>query len=430
MIGVIELQIISKVINTGDYSLIEDNLLTEDYFVGYEEEFRFIEGHYKQYKVVPDKSTFLAKFPNIELVEVKEPNTYLVDTIREQALFNRSVPIMYKIRDLLQEDANAACEYMIGACKELTPSYALGGTDIIADGDIRLELYKERVANPGGWYYTSGFPELDDAIQGFRKGEELVVLFARPNEGKTWIAEKIITHIWSTGANVGFISPEMGAINVGYRFDTLFSHFSNKDLTWAKTGINVEEYAKHIEDLKQNKHKFVVATPYDFNNDITVSKLRNFVKQKKLDVLAIDGITYLRDERTRRTDNESKYLTNISEDLMNLSVELQIPIFVVTQANRAGVVDGENGGTPKLENIRGSDGISHNATIVLALRHDGDAIEIGVPKNRFGERGADLKYLWNVNVGEFIYTQNVKDVTPEEKTELRQRKQQSVKDIF
>ena len=38
----VALQIISKILSTKDISIIDDNLLTVDYFVGYENEYKFI----------------------------------------------------------------------------------------------------------------------------------------------------------------------------------------------------------------------------------------------------------------------------------------------------------------------------------------------------------------------------------------------------
>ena len=86
----VSLQIISKILATQDNSIVEDNLLTEEYFTGYTDEFNFIQDHLKKYNNVPDTATFLAKFPEIELVEVTESDRYLVDTIR----YERSICII------------------------------------------------------------------------------------------------------------------------------------------------------------------------------------------------------------------------------------------------------------------------------------------------------------------------------------------------
>ena len=62
----IALQLISKVLNTGNYSIIENNMLTKDYFVGYEDEYDFISNHVKQYGNVPDK--FFKEYKNTDVI--------------------------------------------------------------------------------------------------------------------------------------------------------------------------------------------------------------------------------------------------------------------------------------------------------------------------------------------------------------------------
>ena len=114
----VSLQIISKILATKDSSIITDNMLTEDFFIGYKDEYRFIIQHEKEYGSVPDKATFLSKFPDVELVEVTESDRYLVDTIREEYLYYKSVPVVQKIAELLKTDSNAAAEYMINAVKD------------------------------------------------------------------------------------------------------------------------------------------------------------------------------------------------------------------------------------------------------------------------------------------------------------------------
>lgn len=429
MICVVELQIISKVIESGDYSFLEDNFITEEYFAGsgYEEEFEFIKEHYEKYKNVPDKATFLSKFQDIELVQVTESDQYLLETIREQWLFTQSKPVVQEIGRLLKTDANAAVNYMINAVKTLQPTYQITGVDLISQAQQRLDTYIDRKEHQDNWYITTGFQELDDVTHGLQRGEELMVIFARTNQGKSWILEKIVTHMWQIGYNVGYISPEMSADSVGYRFDTLFKNFSNKDLMWG--GDNVSGYEDYIHSLKDHKNRFVVSTPLDFDRKITVTKLKQFVQQNKLDALAVDGIKYMTDERYKRGDNTTTSLTNISEDLMSLSMELKIPIMVVVQANRTGAIDSETDGTPELESIKDCDGISHNASKVLALRQKDGILEIGIKKQRFGAVGGKLKYEWDINTGIFSYI-NDEGVVVRERPQRDKSRQQKGDSVF
>lgn len=417
----VALQILNKILATGDLSILRDNDITRDYFVGFEDEFDFLINHNTQYGNVPDKATFIAQFNDFEFLDVQESDRYLVTTIREEYLYYKSVPVLQKAAELLKSDANAAAEYMVQALKTLQPNYSSGGTDIIANADERLAKYVERQAHQDEWFFTSGFEELDDIIHGIQREEELLVLFARTNQGKSWVLEKMCTHVWQLGFNVGYVSPEMSADSIGYRFDTLNKNFSNKALMWGKGDLEEGEYRAYIDELKSRDNKFIVATPIDFDRKITVSKLRTFAVNNKLDLIAIDGITYVNDERYRRGDSKTTTLTNISEDLMMLSMELHIPILIVVQANRGGVINEEEG-TPELETIRDSDGIAHNASKVLSIRQlKNGVLEIGIKKQRFGSVGGKLQYDWDINSGTFTPIASYDDAQPREKTERKVR---------
>ena len=431
----VALQILSKIIESGNNSIIEENFLTEEYFTGYENEFNFIQSHIEKYGNVPDKATFLSNFPELELVEVAETDRYLVDTIREEHLYQQSVPVLKHMAELLKENSNAAAEYMASQLPNLQPNYDLGGTDIVSQAKKRYEQYKERKNNPDKWRFESGLKELDEQIGGIERMEEFLVIVARTNQGKSWLLEKICSHIWGLGFNVGYYSAEMSDTKLGYRFDTLVSHYSNRALLSGGTDVDEQQYEEYITELQKKDNQFIVATPRDFGNVVTVSKLKNWIKKYKLDVIAIDGLTYLTDERGKRNDNKSTSLTDISEDLVNLSIELEVPVLAVVQANRNGVVGEENDDTPDLESIRDSDGISHNATKVVALQQKKDnVLVLDVKKNRNGLRGGKLKYTWDINTGDFAFIPSHDDAEPQERTrkkvDTQDAKYKSKKDVF
>lgn len=420
----ITLQILNKVIQTGDIQLITKNALTEEYFVGYEPEFNFIMDHFNKYGKVPDKATFLDKFNEFNLIEVTETDKYLLDTLYEEHLYYKSVEVVQKVAELLKTNANDAVEYLHSQLPNLQIAATTEGTDIIKQADERYQTYLEKMNAKNPWYITTGFEELDDILNGWAKGEELVVLFARTGQGKSWVLAKTLTHAWQIGNRVGYISPEMSPTKIGYRFDTLLKNFSNRNLVWGKEEPDYEQY---INDLKTKENPFIVATPLDFEKKVTVTKLKHFCQTNKLDILGIDGITYLTDERYKKGDNKTISLTNISEDLMALSIELGIPILVVVQSNRGGVKDADSEGTPELENIRDSDGIAQNATKVIALRQTGAGLEFGIKKHRDGINGGKLIYYWDIDKGQFNYIPSNEDAV---KPEKRQKKADKIKNSF
>ena len=310
----ISVQVISKVIASKSYSLIEDNLLDETYFRGYEEEFNFIKNHHAEFGKVPDEISFLDKFPDFQLVEVEDSDRYLIDTIREQHLYLNFVPAFQKTAEILKTDANAAAEYMMNALKEdLQPSYSFSDTEIVATVGERVENSEYMRQSPAEWFIPTGFPEIDEDINGWQRGEELGVIYARTNHGKSWVLEAMCTHAVKLGLEVGMFSPEMSARNIGYRFDTLYGNISNSTISFGlfNNEFSIDDYKKYAEDLGEVSGHLYVTSPKDFARKVTVSKLRNWIKARNLDMIAIDGITYLTDERFKRGDSKTISLTRL-----------------------------------------------------------------------------------------------------------------------
>lgn len=395
----VQIQLLNKIIKSRSMDIVFLNDLVSDHFGEYSNEFNFIFDHYQRYGNVPDMATMLDKFPEFDIVDVEESDEYLVDTIREDLKYRLTVPILTKAAEMLKTDSNAAVDYIVSSLSTIGKGDFNVGIDIISNSKLRLDEYLEKKNATTPWMFPTGFKELDDAIGGIAPKEEFIVIVARTNQGKSWVLCKIAEHNWKFGSNIGYISPEMSANAIGYRFDTLNGHFSNFSLY---TGKDVDGYEDYLNKISENaKDKFIVATPMDFNKKITVAKLRNFCLSNDVGMLFVDGITYISDERYRKGDNKTTSLTNISEDLMSLSCELKIPIIVVVQANRNGF--DENGDVPSLESIRDSDGIAHNATKVLSIRNRDGKLKIEVVKARNCPVGAKLKYDWNIDTGEFEF---------------------------
>ncbi len=408
-----EVQIISRILEQKSTAILTVNGITKDYFTVYTEELDFILDHKAEYNNVPDMETFLAKFQDFDILQVTESDKYLVDTLSETYNYHQLVSVINKAADLIQTDSWDAVNYVREQLPNLIKQAMPVGVDIISNARDRLIAWEDMKLNPDKHLIPTGFQQLDDSIGGFNRGEELVVIFARTGQGKSWVMIKMLEHIWKMGMRVGLIEPEMSANKTGYRFDSLHGHVSNRSLT---KGRDAEGYADYIEKLGKLETPFFVAHPRDFKRRITVSKLKSFVEANKLDVLAIDGISYLTDERATRGDSRTTQLTNISEDLMDLSIELGVPVLIVAQSNRLGSQTEEL----SIENIRDSDGISYNASLILAVQQKDPGLILSVKKNRNGENGAKLSYLWDIDVGKFTFVPD--DESSEEETETVRRR--------
>lgn len=398
-------QVLNRVLSSSDISLFERYGMNEDYFPGYEEEYWFIKDHYDKYHTMVDKITFLDEFPDFNIFSVTEPDEYLYKQLFELHYYNYIAENWEAIRDEIVDNPIRAMERFQQAISNAPSQLSDQGVDIIKDALSRLKSIEERNNKERPYFIKTGFDELDGVLDGWARGEELVVIFGRTGQSKSWVTLKSLVAAYKQGNRVGFISPEMTGEKVGFRFDTLHAGFLNRELTSGRieqNDLEFKKYKDYLEELSTEDNVFMVAGMLDFQKQITVGKLRTFVQRNRLDILAIDGITYMSDERRRRGDNKTTTLTNISEDLMTLSNELHIPIIVVVQANRGGVVQkGEeaNNDTPELESIRDSDGISHNATKIISIKQTEDKLDLSIKKNRDGKTGDTFSYYWDPNSG-------------------------------
>lgn len=103
-------------------------------------------------------------------------------------------------------------------------------------------------------------------------------------------------------------------------------------------------------------------------------------------------------------------LTNISEDLMDLSIELGIPVLVVCQSNREGAKEEDS---PNIENIRDSDGIAYNASLIISAKQKEEGLQLSIKKNRNGKNGDNLIYTWDIDRGTFNYLPSHREVSPQ-----------------
>lgn len=374
-----------------------------EYFPQYADEYEFIVGHTKHYGQFPDRETIIAEFPDFQFFEVTESDRFLLDKIREEHLYHTAVPILQTYAEKLKADSNDAVEYLLDNVQALQPQYAIAALDIMANAVYRQRDWEER-QNNGRLYIPTGFEEFDRVFGGWSTfSEEFVLLFARTGQGKSWILDYCASVAWRNGYRVGIFSPEMSANKVGYRLDTFVGHFSNSGLVRALPDrVNAESYRKYAESMS-GKSGLFVTTMEDFGGTPTVAKMRGFIRQNNLDMLCIDGLSYMKDAKQDSRITKTDTLTNISTDFVLLSKELGVPVLAAHQANRAGIKVDDEIGLPEIENVKDSDGISHNATKIISLKQSGNVLTMGIKKHRDGETGMIFNYDWNIDMGQFVY---------------------------
>ena len=288
-----------------------------------------------------------------------------------------------------------------GASEEINTSVALNTVDILKDTS-RFDAYEERTTNFDKYYIRTGFPELDAILGGWDREEELAVIIARTNQGKSWINLKMALTAAEQGLNVGIYSGEMSERKVGYRIDTLLQHLPNSALIHGSISVR-DDYKTYMDNLPTRlKGSIRVLTPKMINGSAGVNALRAFIEKDKLDILFIDQHSLLEDDR--KAKNPVERASNISRDLKNLQVLKRIPIIAVSQQNRTKNEDAPD--DIDTTQIAQSDRIGQDATVVIGItrdKKDNSLLTLHVVKSRDSVVGNKLTYKVDLNVGEFIY---------------------------
>ena len=412
----IQLQFLNWLIQSGDYSLLVINNITDEFFSDYKDEFNFIKEHLDNYGCIPDKTTFLDKFPDFDLIEIHESSDYLIDALFEDKDKRFLATTFNKIRNLLNEGKTEDAMLLYStASEEAVKARHLDSVDIIRDTS-RYDDYLDRVSNYNKYYVKTGFTELDELIGGWERNEELATIVARPGVGKSWVLLKCAVAALEQGLRVGIYSGEMSEKKVGYRFDTIVGHISNYAITKGNDSVQVD-YQRYIEGLKDKfKGCLKVLTPAMINGPAGVTALRAFIEKEKLDILCVDQHSLLEDDRKARTPVEKA--SNISKDLKNLQVMKHIPIIAVSQQNRESTETGLD-----VSLVAQSDRIGQDSTVVIFITQKDGIMTLTLAKSRDSETGKKLSYAVDLNKGIWSYL-------PEENNALAGKGSEELKEEF
>ena len=401
MIEAIEVQVISKLLTCEDDTVI-DTLLSYDhtYFSGYLREFEYIRNHKQKYGSVPGAFDFQAQFPDFVIVDVPEPIEYLQERLREYKQYLMLVETFNKIKDLGEGDVVDAWKYLGLQCDRAAGLHSDESMNVVQDSEKRARIVQEYSQQKR---IPTGFAEIDKIMYGgLSTIEELLVIIARSNAGKSWTCTKMMESAQKNGFPVAYYSPEMQAAYLATRFDTWRGHFENSQLF---QGNYSEAYHKYIKELSQESTPAYIIEDKDAENGVSVRFLDAFVKKHGIKLLIVDGISYLQDDEKSFT-TQDRY-KNIAQGLFQLSKKHGCAVVLVMQANREVKNKDDKGESiPDMYNAEGSDHPCRIATQAFGIRQifDKHVLDIKLLKARMANnQNPVFSYAWDINTGNMSY---------------------------
>lgn len=411
MIGSVELQVISKILST-DNQIELDTLLEydESFYSVFKEHILFIQDHRTKYGDIPDVFTFQAQFPDVTLIKVTEPLTYLVRELKKNKQQILLVETFNKLKDLGSSDVTDAWAYLSKQCEkseELSDSRPL---NLVSDAKQRAQQVLEFSHQTR---IPTGFPEIDKIMYGgLSTVEELVIILARTNTGKSWVCTRMMATAQMNGFPVLYYSPEMQSSYLGTRFDTWKQHFKNNQLM---QGNYTKEYIEYIDNLSNEPTGAYVLEDKDVSGEsVNVKTIATLVKKHNIKLVIVDGLSYLED--SKHADKDHNQYKNICLDLFKMSKQYGCAVVVAMQANRdtKNIKDDKGDPIPTLFNAESSDHPGRICTQAFALRQvfDKHVLDIRLEKSRNAANQKPVfSYSWDVNTGNMQYIPGDDDMT-------------------
>ena len=240
--------------------------------------------------------------------------------------------------------------------------------DALAESFDRLDELHKRGTNLRG--LPSGFYDLDNKLAGMQKSN-LLILAARPGQGKTALALNIAQHIAvHEKLAVGIFSLEMSKEEL---VDRLLVSQADIDAWRLKTGrLTDEDFTRLSEAMGELAEAplYIDDTP-GINIFEIRTKARRLQTMHDARFLIVDYLQLV--DPGRRFDNRVQEVSLISQSLKNLARELQIPILAVSQLSRAVEHRGEK--RPQLADLRESGAIEQDSDVVMFIYKEGTEIK-------------------------------------------------------
>lgn len=247
----------------------------------------------------------------------------------------------------------------------------------------------------------TGLRAFDRMTTGFQRSD-LILIAARPSQGKTAIALNMVAHaVLEKNLPVLFFSLEMNRHAIMQRFIASEAKVNLKDI---RTGYFKRD---RWQDLTGAAARFSEAPLFiNDNPGMTVMSVRTISRQlmtrlrqekKELGMVVIDYLQLLRGGGGRN-ENRQQEVSEISRGLKQLARELNVPVIALSQLSRASEDKSRLDNRPKLSDLRESGSLEQDADVVAMIHREGyykpndptleNKAEIIIAKQRQGPTGS------------------------------------------
>lgn len=197
------------------------------------------------------------------------------------------------------------------------------GHEYNVDVERRMSLMARNTV-PTGW------PIIDQLMDGGLGKGELGFVVAPAGSGKSWVLSSLGAEALKQGKNVMHFTMELNENYVGLRYDAKF------------TGIAFQDVRKNIPAVKEAITKIpgTLFIKYFPLKTVSAASLKMHIDRlelitgKKIDLVVVDYADLLRPFMAERNSNSYSESGSVYEELRQMAGELQVPVWSASQSNR------------------------------------------------------------------------------------------------
>ena len=412
-----QVRVLSSLLNHKDFLTNIHDILSEDYFDNQSHKWIISEilKYYDKYHTTPSMDVLKIELQKIE-------NEVLGLGIKTE------LGLAYRVNeddsDYIQEEFSAFCK------NQQLKKALLGSVDLLKMGDydsiknlIGNALKAGQDKNIGHEYkkdiesryredhrttIATPWEKINDLLQGGLGNGDFGLIFGNPGGGKSWTLVALGGSAVRAGYNVLHYTLELGEKYVGRRYDAFFSNIPVDNIT-----KNREKIEGIVDKIPGN----LIIKEFP-TGKATVSTVESHIKKVtdtgvKPDLIIIDYVDLLGTKK--RTVDRKSEIDDIYTSTKGLARELDIPIWSVSQVNRAGandaIVEGDKaaGSYDKL--------MITDVCVSLSRRKEDKVNGTGrfhIMKNRYGMDGITFSVKADTSTGHFkVYDYDPHDVVEE-----------------
>jgi len=241
---------------------------------------------------------------------------------------------------------------------------SMSGVKTLKQVYIETAVYLNKIAlsKDGMMGVSTGYPELDAALAGWKKGD-LVVIAGRPGMGKTaFTVNSLYRAAVFYKKKVLFVSLEMSNEQIGVRQISMQTGINSKTLQLPKQ-ITVQEWERiQRGEAGSGQENFLIYTPKHSNPSVLMAEIRSLVHKHGIEAVAVDYLQLLSFSSKKSTTDA---IGEATKGFKNLAKELEVPILLLSQLNRKN--EDRSDKEPQLSDLRASGDIEQDADTVLML---------------------------------------------------------------